>query len=296
MAGEWLHWYYLIYLLPAATAVLVLLMTGLGGAHGQHSHGAHGGLYLHAHGGHGHTHAHALGHGHAPTAAHGHAHQAAGGHSHASHDAQHGGRNEPSAARQLLGFFGVGRAPITIVVGSLMLGWGFCGVVALELLRPILGSPALFVGPSALAAGAGGLLCAKVFGELAARVMPQDESYAITREGMLGLTGKVVYTVTETGGRVHIFDQFRTLHVLSARVAAGAEPVEKGTEVIVAAMDAEGRFVVVEPLGFSMEKPPLKETTPSASVAAQGPTPKAQRPAVEEPVVLELQNGEDTRR
>jgi hypothetical protein len=252
MAGEWLHWYYLIYLLPAATAVLVLLMTGLGGTHSHHSHGTHGGLHLHGHGGHGH--ARGMGHGQVTTpAAHGHGLHGMGGHSHAAHGARHNGRNEPSAARQLLGFFGVGRAPITIVVGSLMIGWGFFGVMALELLRPILGAPALFVGPSALAAGVGGLLCAKVFGELAARVMPQDESYAITREGLMGLTGKVVYEVTETGGRVHIFDQFRTLHVTAARAAPGTAPLKKGTDVIVAAIDPAGRFVVVEPLGFSME-------------------------------------------
>jgi hypothetical protein len=300
MVGEWLHWYYLIFLLPAATAVLVLLMTGLGGTHGGHSHGAHGGLHLHAHAGHGH--AHGMGHGHATTAAHGHAHQAAGGHSHASHGAHHGHQHEPSAARQLLGFFGVGRAPVTIVVGSLMIGWGFCGTVALELLRPILRFPALFVGPSALIAAAGALLCAKVFGELAARVMPEDESYAISREGLMGLTGKVVYAVTEDGGRIHVFDQFRTLHVTPARVAPGAAPIQKGTEVIVASMDPERRFVVVEPLGFSMEKRTPAETAPSSATTAQSPTPKAQGltpqapgPIVEEPVVLELRNGEDAR-
>lgn len=262
MAGEWLHWYYLIFLLPAGTAVLVLLMTGLGGSHGHHSHGAHGGLHWHAHGGHAHTaHGHGPGLGRAPwygrhgASGHGQATPHAVGHGPAARGAHSAAGHEPGAAQQLLGFFGVGRAPITIVVGSLLLGWGFCGVVALELLRPLLGAPALFLGPSLLAAGAGGLLCAKLFGELAARVMPEDESYAITREGLLGLTGKVIYEVTEGGGRVHIFDQFRTLHVASARVAAGEPPLAKGADVIVAAMDPGGRFVVVEPLGFGMENP-----------------------------------------
>jgi hypothetical protein len=287
MAGEWLHWYYLIYLLPAATAVLVLLMTGLGGAHGHHSHSAHGRLHLHAHAGHGHV--RGILHGHAG-AGHGHTHPAVAGHSPTSGVPQ-SGRHEPHAAGQLLGFFGVGRAPITIVIGSMMIGWGFCGTVALEILRPMLGSPALFVGPSALVAGVGAMICAKVFGELAARVMPRDESYAISREGLLGLTGKVVYEVTESGGRVHVFDQFRTLHVTPARVAPGAAPLEKGTEVIVAAMDPQRRFLVVEPLGFSMEKPKVR--TPSAASGAQRPTRR--EGSSPEPPVVELRNREDAR-
>jgi membrane protein implicated in regulation of membrane protease activity len=258
MSTEWLHWYYLIYLLPAAVAVLVLLMTGMGGHHGGHSHAAHGGLHLHAHHG---AHAGGAAHGHAAShasthAGHAHPHQHAHGshHSHTGHSqGSHGERNGPSAAQQLLGFFGVGRAPITIVIGSLLIGWGLFGFGATELLRPLLRYPALFVGPSLAAAAVGSLLSAKLIGEFAARVMPQDETYAISREGLVGLTGKVVYPVSETGGRVHVYDQFHTLHVASARVTPGAGPMEKGSEAIVVSIDPNNRYLVVEPLGFSLK-------------------------------------------
>src|SRR5262249_44678697 len=150
----------------------------------------------------------------------------------------------PSVAQQFLGFFGIGRAPIPIVAGSMMIGWGLFGFGSVGWLEPILRFPALFVPPSLLIAFTGALLSAKLFGELAARLMPKDESYAITREGLLGLTGKVVYPVTETEGRVHVFDPFRTLHVLSARTPVGAEPIAKGTDVIIASMDADHRYVI----------------------------------------------------
>lgn len=254
MSAEWLHWYYLIYWLPGAFAVLVLLMSGLGGHQGGHGHAAHGGLHLHGHHGGVHTaHAGEVHAGHAGGAHGGHAHAGAhpAAHGHGSHAGHHGSHPSPSIGRQLLGFFGLGRAPITIVASSLLLGWGLCGLGATELLRPILHYPALFVLPSLAVASAGGLVSAKLFGELAARLMPQDESYAISREGFLGLTGKVVYPVSETAGRVHIFDRFRTLHVASARVLPGQPPLAKGTEVIVASLDPDRGTLIVEPLGFS---------------------------------------------
>jgi hypothetical protein len=250
MSAEWLHWYYLIYLLPAAVAVLVLMMSGLGGHHAGHAHAGHAGPHLHAH----HTSAHtgAAGHATAPAGAHVHsltAHHHAGGPR--TQAGGHTASRAPSAGQQLLGFFGVGRAPITIVLGSLMIGWGLVGMAVTDTLRrDLLWPPALFVAPALAAAAAGSMAAAKLFAELSARLMPKDESCAIGREGLLGLTGRVVYPVTETGGRVHLFDQYRTLHVEPARVNAGQAPIAKGTEVIVASMDSDRNVLIVEPLGI----------------------------------------------
>jgi membrane protein implicated in regulation of membrane protease activity len=266
MNPEWLHWYYLIYLLPAGVAVLVLLTSGLGGHHGG-LRGAHGGLRLHLphvgghhgggpthalHGGAAHPTAHAgPTHGGTDSVGHGHA-----GHSHGGHSPRHTA-SAPPVGRQLLGFFGIGRAPLPIVLGSLMIGWGFFGLAATETLRSLLRLPALFVLPSMAIAAGGALATAKLFAELSARLMPKDETYAISREGLLGLTGKVIYPVSATGGRIHIYDQYHTLHVASARIAPGSPPIERGAEVIVASADPDNRYLIVEPLGFSKERPAL---------------------------------------
>src|SRR5207302_3346576 len=200
----------------------------------------------------------AAGHAHAPAGAHPTAHSSPAGAAHAAahtHGSHHGHPKESrisGVGPQLLGFFGVGRAPVTIVIGSLLIGWGLFGLAATDLLEHGLHlPPVLFVAPSLAAAAVGGLVSAKLLGELAAKLMPKVESYAISREGLLGLTGKVVYPISETGGRVHVFDQFRTLHAEPARVTPGQAPIEKGTEVIVASMDPDHGYLIVEPLGFS---------------------------------------------
>jgi membrane protein implicated in regulation of membrane protease activity len=256
MTAEWLEWYYLIYALPAAVAVLVLLMSGFGGHHGGHGHAGHGPLHVHApvHSAHGSEAGHAA-HPAGHAAAHPE-HGAVGGHAarvaHAGSPGHGPDRPVPGIGQQLLGFFGVGRAPLTVVIGSLLIGWGLFGLAATDLLRHTLHWPALLTfAPSLAAAVAGALLSAKLFGEVAARLMPRDESCAIPREGLLGLAGKVVYPVSESSGRVHVFDSFRTLHVEPARVSPGQPAIEKGTEVIVASMDPDHGYLIVEPLGFS---------------------------------------------
>lgn len=251
MSPEWLHWYYLIFLLPAAIAVFVLLLSGLGGQHGGHGHAHHGGFHSHGPAGGAHGHAHVAGnapaahghgtHAHAPQHAHGQARQ----HAHAT---SHG----PGVGRTLLGLLGVGHAPITIVIGSLMIVWGIAGIGALEVLRPVLRSPALFVPSAVLFAGVTSLVTTGLLARLAARAMPQPESTALARADLVGLTGKVVYTVSDSVGRVHIFDQHRTLHSESARVAPGLPSIERGTEVIVSGT-ARG-FLLVEPLGFDTDR------------------------------------------
>jgi hypothetical protein len=246
MNAEWLHWYYLVFLLPGVFAMLMLLLSGLGGHHAGHGHAAHGGhgglrLHLHAHHGGGHA------------AAGGHAAHAGHTHGHAAHGQESGqGRSAgPGPAEQILGFFGFGRAPLAILLASMLIGWGFGGIVALEVLRPILRLPAIYFLPAVGVALVSALVSLKLFGGVAARFMPEEQSCAIPQEGLLGLTGRVVFRVSDETGRVHVFDQYRTLHVAPARVAPGTEPIEKGTDVIVASMDPDRRYVVVEPLGFS---------------------------------------------
>jgi membrane protein implicated in regulation of membrane protease activity len=218
---DWSRWYNLVYLLPAGIAVFVLLIAAVAGAGGDDGEADAGDL-----GDPGDLDAEALG-----------------------GDADDSPLGE--AGRHLLVFLGAGRVPLTMILGSLMLGWGLFGLGANEFLRPVLGAPARFIVPSLAVAALGSLLTAKLFAEFAARVMPKDETYAIKRDALLGLTGSVVYPVSETAGRVHVRDRHRTLHQAAARVVPGQPTIPKGTPIIVATLDPDHRYLIVEPLGFT---------------------------------------------
>ena len=81
--------------------------------------------------------------------------------------------------------------------------------------------------------------------------MPKDETYAIKRDALVGLTGTVVYPVCETAGRVHVRDRHRNCHQAAARVAPGQPAIPKGAPIIVATLDPDRRYLIVEPLGFT---------------------------------------------
>ena len=127
-----------------------------------------------------------------------------------------------------------------------MLAWGLCGYWGNRLL---LHSNAPTPGkmlPSLLAALVGGLVGARIAAEIFGRMMPEDESLAVSRDGLYGLTSKVAYPVSETGGRIHIYDTYGTLHDETCRVAAGYPTIERGRRVIVLDRDLDGRLIVEE--------------------------------------------------
>jgi hypothetical protein len=244
-----LEWYTLIFTVPfLVSLVLMLFSAGLGT--GRVGHGHHGGLHVgHGHGphaglhaGHGHAH-HTAGHG-APVSAHGHPHGAAHSHAHGTHEAG------PSVGRQVLGWFGVGRAPLTLLFWSFWLGWGFAGFWAEQFLSRSGASPAFFLLPAVAAGLAGGVLLAKGTAEVAVRVMPREESTAIAREGLLGHTGEIVFPATESAGRIHVYDQYGTLHDESCCVVPGQPALPKGARAMVVSIDAETRRLIVEPAPF----------------------------------------------
>lgn len=247
-----LEWHSLIFLLPFAVSALLFLLsslnlghfTGKAGAHG-HSHVGHGGHTTHAHG-------HA-----APSTAHGHhtphpAHAAPASHrAHAGPDKRQQGHPErtgPDAARSpipmILGF---GRALISLVIESFFICWGLCGFWANRLLVDGHAAPGAGVYlPSIGIALVGGLVGARGAAAILSRVLPRDESSVVSRHELFGSIGEVTFAVSESGGRVHIYDNHGTLHDESCRVAAGRPPVPRGRRVMVVDVDEQGRLLVEE--------------------------------------------------
>lgn len=224
-AVELSQWYYLMYLLPGGAALLLMLMSVAGGGHhrigGGHHHG--GGM----------------------------------GRSGLRHAGpKHGGPKQsvrgqaakPSPAYQALALLGIGRAPGLLVWGSLLLGWGLCGFWATRLLEPALRIPLIFCLPALAVALLGALGAARLTSLLWTRLLPAEETFVIGTVDLCGLTGKVVFPVDETRGRVHVYDAFGTLHDVSARVAPGQPSIPRGSSALVTDFDDARGVVIIEDL------------------------------------------------
>jgi hypothetical protein len=234
-----LQWHYLIFLLPLGVAVLLLVLSTL--RLGAHRVGGHGGHHTHA-SGHHHSHGSVRHAGGQAKTAHGWAQHGRGV------TGKNGDRGEGvSALGLLLTLIGVGRAPLPIVLQMFCLCWGVAGILANQILLPNVTNPTFAQAlPSLGAAFWLGLIGARIGAEIFGQVMPREESSVVSRDSLFGMTGRVVFPVTETGGRVHVYDENNTLHDEPCRVSPGQAAIAKGRSVLVADRDEKGVLVVEE--------------------------------------------------
>jgi hypothetical protein len=261
------QWYYLIYLLPGGAALLTLLVSAVSGGHHHRGHAvvhaghdaghAGGGIHLH-HGGHtagAHTsHAAPSAHAAAPThaatphaTAHGLAHSAhQPGHNAVAKTDDNTGVARTAPGGSILLWFGVGRVPAPFVWCSLLLGWSLFGFWTTRGLQDIVRYPALFILPALAAGVVGALAGARLSAVTIGRIMPADESQDLSTAELIGLQGTAAFAVGEEHGRVHVYDQYRTMHDCTARVAKGQATIERGRSVMVLDYDPDRDQLIVE--------------------------------------------------
>lgn len=249
-----LQWNYLLFLAPLAVAALMLLLSavrvgGHGGAHARHGAGSAGS--------HGHGHAAGAGHGGMRSSHGGAAHARAHGGHHAKHhgthakhtaNAKHGtkhtggnARGESSVGAMLIA---LRRAPLSMKLQMFFVGWGLGGFWAnFLLLKAAKPTPSIFLTVLGVAVGCGivaSLLLAGVF----ALLMPQDESYDISRDSLYGMTGKIIFPTDGAQGRIRIYDSHGTLHDEPCLTCEEHAPIPKGATAMVMDRDSKGRLIV----------------------------------------------------
>jgi hypothetical protein len=131
-------------------------------------------------------------------------------------------------------------------LSCLLLGWGLAGLLSTQFLEPV--APSGFQALAAAIGGASAIGFTRTMSRLVMHLIPADESYATTQDDFIGLSAKVVREVTETAGRVHVYDRMRTLHDRFARCRAGHAPIPANTPVTVIDVDAETGNLLVDPL------------------------------------------------
>lgn len=265
-ANRLLQWQYLIYLLPGGVSALLLLLSSLRmghkGGHRGHGHssghtGGHVGGHHGAHGNTGHASAHsgtAANHHSAatshqsPATNHGPKVQAKLGKVEVS---RHGANREniTVSTNLLLHITGVDRAPAMMLVEAFCLVWGVCGYWANEFTVQAAHPDVKQMLPSFGIALVCGVVGARLAAEMIARVMPQDESQDVSRDGLFGMTGTVVFPVSATSGRIHIYDAHGTLHDEMCRLASEQEAIVKGRTAMIVDVDSQGHLLVEEVVG-----------------------------------------------
>lgn len=199
-----LQWWNLVFLLPALAAVLYLLFLALGAIpfEGHHIDLGHAG-HLDLHDG--------------------------LAHDHADGDPFHGALN----------LIGVGRVPLSLILLSFAILWGFFGWLGLRLFSMLFPAPEVSFWPALFFALVGAAVCTRLLASGLGRIMPGTESYGAEARELIGRMASVRYPLTESAGTVQIHDRHGSLHEVPARVLPGEATIPIGARVVLWRFDPE---------------------------------------------------------
>ena len=152
-----------------------------------------------------------------------------------------GDHDLPAAALALLG---VGRAPLSLLLITLLVAFGATGICLNLLLEPWLGSPLARGVLAVLGAGSASMLAGGAMSRLFARFVPGLESYATEAHDVIGVTGVAEMRITGRFGVARVSD--RTGTPLQLRCRAHATEIPKGSEIVVVDFDDERRIYTVD--------------------------------------------------
>ena len=136
----------------------------------------------------------------------------------------------------------VGGVPLLIFI-LLALGlFSIAGFLIQDVARLVLAP--LPAAIAALAAAAVALPLLRASTREVARVIPQDESYAVSLSDLIGRVGQVVVGPLDQGlpGRVRVKDVHDNWHTVMARAAPDSPPLQKGARVLL--VDCRDRLFI----------------------------------------------------
>jgi|GEM_PF-2068222 len=238
---DYLQWWNVVYLGPLAVSLFWILATAMGGIHlgGVHVGGAH----ATGHGlGHGVGHGHGLGHHHDI----GHGHEAHA-HSHANGHGNHGS----GFSQRIIGILGIGQAPITLLLGIFMFCWGAFGMTMNQFFAGIGKYPLVYIWPSMGITFLVSFIITRSMAAVVGKMLPEQETFGISRSELVGLSGKAVFSISAKGGTVDIRDKYGTVHREQAKIGHEESDVPSGTEVLVLDYDVTDHKFVVKGGGYS---------------------------------------------
>lgn len=136
-----------------------------------------------------------------------------------------------------LGWLNVGRVPFLVLLLSFLTSFAVIGLVAQSLAGAVIGLvPALVAGPAAAVAA---LPVTRVASRLLARVVPREETYAVSEGLFVGEVATVTLGPVESAnpGKAKVTDAHGNIHFLRVRAAKPGERFEPGSEVLLVRRD-----------------------------------------------------------
>jgi len=152
----------------------------------------------------------------------------------------------------LLGWLNVGRLPLLMLIVVFLFSFGLVGLILQQVIAGLFGKP----GPWWLAvplAVAAALPFTRLFGRLVARILPGDETTAVSREALVGRWAVIVTGQAEVGSaaQARVRDVHGQAHYVMIEPDDAGEVFEEGAEVIIV-RHAGARFFAIRNASASL--------------------------------------------
>lgn len=152
----------------------------------------------------------------------------------------------------LLNWLNVGKLPLLMLIVIFLFSFGLVGLLLQQLLAGIFGRPGPWwlTVPLAVAAA---LPFTRLFGRLVARILPGDETTAVSRETLVGRWATIVTGKAEVGSaaQARVRDAHGQTHYVMIEPDDAGEVFEEGSQVIIV-RQAGGRFFAIQNTSASL--------------------------------------------
>ncbi|QYC10783.1 YqiJ family protein [Brevundimonas nasdae] len=133
----------------------------------------------------------------------------------------------------LLSWINVGRLPLLMLIVVFLFAFGLTGLVGQQVVEAVLGrtGPWFLMAPAAFAVA---MPVTRVFGRVVARIMPRDETTAVSRDSLVGRVAVIVTGDASQGNaaQARVRDQHGQVHYVMVEPDNLADLFAQGTSVL----------------------------------------------------------------
>ena len=162
----------------------------------------------------------------------------------------------PTAMSRLFGWMNIGRVPVLVLLVLFLFGFGITGLVVQSVAESTLGGllPGILASLPALLIG---IFFMKGFGKLIARIVPKEETDAVSEKSFIGRVAVITTGRAKVGqpAQGKVYDRHGHPHYVMVEPESGESIFETGSQVLLV-RQAGARFIaIVNPQAALVDQP-----------------------------------------
>ena len=152
----------------------------------------------------------------------------------------------------LLNWLNVGKLPLLMLIVVFLFSFGLTGLILQQVIAGIFGKPGPWWLAAPLAAAAA-LPFTRLFGRVVSRILPSDETTAVSRESLVGRWATIVTGKAQIGSaaQARVRDVHGQTHYVMIEPDDAGEVFEEGSQVIIV-RHAGARFFAIQNTSASL--------------------------------------------